>query len=256
MLHSALERQRRILDILEGCESARNMDLARHLQVTPMTLWRDLVALEENGLVRRFRGRVSRREASVIEPDFLAKADVAAAAKSRIAAYAARHLIQAGDSLALDGGTTVAAIACEILPPDLTILTNSLHTARLFMNHPARPAVYACGGLLREKSGTFIGREALSFFSRRRTVRYFLSATGVDAVEGVTDLTLEDNEVKRAMASGSAEVVLLADRGKFGVVSLMRVLPWRRIHRLVTDAPAGLLKPLRVAHPELIFHRV
>ncbi|MEX1118585.1 MAG: DeoR/GlpR family DNA-binding transcription regulator [Terrimicrobiaceae bacterium] len=256
MLHSALERQRRILDILGGRESARNADLARHLKVTAMTLWRDLVELEEKGLVRRTRGRVSRSEVTVIEPDFLAKADVAAGAKSRIAAYAARHLIQTGDSLALDGGTTVAAIARETLPADLTILTNSLHTARLFMNHPARPAVYACGGLLREKSGTFIGREALSFFNRRRTARYFLSATGVDAAAGVTDLTLEDNEVKRAMASGSAEVVLLADRGKFGVVSLMRVLPWRRIHRLVTDAPTGLLKSFRTANSGLLIHRV
>lgn len=256
MLRSAPERQHRILEILNGREYARNADLARHLKVTAMTIWRDLSEMEEKGLVRRSRGRVSRSDAKIIEPDFMSKADVAAAAKSRIAAYAARHLICEGDSLALDGGTTVAAIARETLPAGLTILTNSLHTARLFMNHPARPAVYASGGLLREQSGTFIGREALTFFSRRRTVRYFLSATGVDAVAGVTDLTLEDNEVKQAMASGTRDVVLLADRSKFGVISLMRVLPWRRVHRLVTEAPTGLLKLLKLSHAHVRIHRV
>ncbi|MDX2081920.1 MAG: DeoR/GlpR family DNA-binding transcription regulator [Terrimicrobiaceae bacterium] len=256
MLSSAPERQRRILEILEGREFARNADLARHLRVTAMTLWRDLVALEEKGLVRRTRGRVSRASRNVVEPDFASKADVAHAAKARIAAYAARHLISDGDNLALDGGTTVAAIARETLPAGLTILTNSLHTARLFLSHSARPAVYACGGLLREQSGTFIGREALTFFGRRRTHRYFLSATGVDRDAGVTDLTLEDNEVKRAMASGAEEVVLLADRTKFGMVSLMRVLPWRRIHRFVTDAPASELRSLSASHAHLKIHRV
>lgn len=252
----AEHRQRKILEILGQHDFARTSDLARHLQVTSMTLWRDLVSLEGRGLVRRGRGRVSRGDVSVIEPDFLAKTDVAAATKDRLAAYAARHLIRAGDSLALDGGTTVAALARVPLPPDLTILTNSLHTARVFLGHPSRPAVYACGGLLREKSGTFIGREALTFFGRRRTARYFLSATGLDVEAGVTDPTLEDNEVKRAMASASAEVVLLADHTKFGVVSLMQVLPWRRIHRLVTDAPSALLRVLRTAHPHLQIHRV
>ncbi len=256
MLSSAPERQRRILEILVGQEFARNADLARHLRVTAMTLWRDLVALEEKGLVRRTRGRVSRASWNVVEPDFASKADVAHAAKARIAAYAARHLISDGDNLALDGGTTVAAIARETLPAGLTILTNSLHTARLFLSLSARPAVYACGGLLREQSGTFIGREALTFFARRRTHRYFLTATGVDRDAGVTDLTLEDNEVKRAMASGAKEVVLLADRTKFGTVSLMRVLPWRRIHRFVTDARGAEFDQFALANPHLVIHQV
>lgn len=254
MLSSAPERQRSIMEILERREFARNSDLAHHLRVTPMTLWRDLVTLEEKGLVQRSRGRVSRKSTKVVEPDFESKTDVAHTAKARIAAYAARHLISDGDNLALDGGTTVAAIARETLPAGLTILTNSLHTARMFLHHPARPAVYACGGLLREQSGTFIGREALTFFGRRRTHRYFLSATGIDLRAGVTDLTLEDNEVKRAMACGTREVVLLADRTKFDTVSLMRVLPWRRIHRFVTDARPSDLQALSSANPHLIIH--
>jgi DeoR/GlpR family transcriptional regulator of sugar metabolism len=256
MLSSAPDRQRRILDLLEGREFLRNADLAGLLGVTAMTLWRDLVAMEERGLVRRVRGRVARADVRIEEPDYRSKADRALADKARIAAYAVRHLIREGDSLAMDGGTTVAAIARQTLPARLTILTNSLHTAGAFLEHPSRPAVYACGGMLRAQSGTFIGREALAFFGRRRAAKYFLSATGVDAEAGVTDLTLEDNEVKQAMAASCREVILLADRSKFGVVSLMQVLPWRRIHRIVTNAPRTTLAGIRKNGLHLAIHKV
>ncbi len=256
MLTSAPLRQRRILAFLEGREFLRSSELAGRLGVTPMTVWRDLVAMEERGVVRRSRGRVARADVRVVEPDYSSKADHAAAAKARIAAYVARHIIREGDSLAMDGGTTVGALAREGLPAGLTILTNSVHTASAFLGHPSRPAVSACGGLLREQSGTFIGREALAFFGRRRASSYLLSATGADAGAGVTDLTLEDNEVKQAMAASAKEVVLLADASKFGEVSLLQVLPWRRIHRIVTDASRSVLDKIARKHTHLVVHRV
>lgn len=236
MISDAPQRHRRILELLSEQDSLSTGDLPERLGVTAMTVWRDLKTLEEQGVLRRLRGRVQRIEREVEEPDFQSKHDQFAEAKARIAAYAVRTFIHEGDFLAVDGGTTVAAIARQSLPDQLTVLTNSIHTASVFLSHPSRPMVYACGGLLRERSGTFIGREALSFFGKRRTTRYFLSATGVDAEAGVTDLTLEDNEVKQAMAANSGEVVLLADCSKLGQVSLMQVMPWRRIDHLVTDA--------------------
>jgi DeoR/GlpR family transcriptional regulator of sugar metabolism len=245
MISNAPRRQRTILQLLQDQDSVTTGELAKHLGVTPMTVWRDVKFLEVTGRLRRLRGRIQRTERELSEPDFATKHDLAADAKQRIAAYAVRHFVQAGEFLAVDGGTTVAALARQPLPPRLTILTNSLHTATRFIAHEARPIVYVCGGLLRERSGTLIGREALSFFGKRRTTRYFLSATGVDATGGVTDLTLEDNEVKQAMAAGSQEVILLADRLKLGHVSLMRVLPWSRIHHLVTDARDEELRDIR-----------
>jgi len=236
MISNAPQRHRRILDLLEEQEVLSTSELSAHLGVTAMTVWRDLKALEEKGELRRLRGRIQRMEHEVEEPDFQSKHDRFSEAKQRIAAYAVKTFIKEGDFLAVDGGTTVAAIARQSLPRQLTVLTNSIHTASVFLRHPSRPMVYACGGQLRERSGTFIGREALRFFDKRRTTRYFLSASGVDAEAGITDLTLEDNEVKQTMAANSGEVVLLADRSKLGLVSLMQVMPWRRIDHLVTDA--------------------
>lgn len=231
----------------------RSSCLPEHFRVSPMTIWRDLVALEENGLIKRGHGRIA-RAGKITEPDFQAKTVRSQSAKRAIAAFAAKQFIQPGDSLVIDGGTTVAAIAEQPLPDDLSILTNSIHTARLFLNHPSRPGVYCCGGLLRPQSGTFIGREALSFFSRRKVKRYFLSATGIDPDAGITDLTLEDNEVKQAMAAAASEVILLADRTKFGLVSLMEVLPWTRISHLITDATLSDLAPFESLQDRVQIH--
>lgn len=247
MKSDAAERHRRILERLESETWIRNAELANLLEVTPMTVWRDLVSLQEKGLIRRSRGRISRVDARHDEPEFHVKTDQFRHAKVNIARYAADHLIQEGDSLAIDGGTTTAALVSQILPACLTILTNSLHIAELFNNHPSRPAVYCSGGFLRQPSGTFIGREALTFFKKRRANKYFLSASGVDAKQGVTDISLEDNEVKQAMANSSKEVILMADRSKVGHVSLMQVLPWRRVHRFITDAPSDTLTAMQAA---------
>lgn len=257
MISNAPHRRRRILELLNEEEVLATSGLPLRLGVTPMTVWRDLKALEEQGELRRLRGRIQRLEPEVVEPDVQTKHDHFGEAKRRIVEYAVKAFVREGDFLAVDGGTTVAAIARQPLPEKLTVLTNSIHTAGDFLRHPSRPMVYACGGLLRERSGTFIGREALSFFSKRRTTRYFLSATGVDAEAGVTDLTLEDNEVKQAMAANSGEVVLLADRSKLGVVSLMQVMPWRRVDHLVTDASDEELRTIHMqAGRNLCIHRV
>lgn len=237
MQSSTLERQKRILKYLDQEDAISNRDLMKRLRVTAMTIWRDLSSLEEQGMVKRQRGRVVRAASSrLIEPHFNAKRDRAYDAKQRISRYAAEKFLHEGDTVAIDGGTTVALLAGQTLPSQLTIFTNSLHTAQLMMQHPAHPNVYCCGGLLREKSGTFIGREAWSFFTKRRVDRYFLSASGVDASAGITDLTLEDNEVKQAMTAASQQVVLLADQSKIGLISHMRVIPWKCINHLISDA--------------------
>jgi DeoR/GlpR family transcriptional regulator of sugar metabolism len=230
------ERHRRILTFLEAQGTVNSTELEKELKVTAMTVWRDLKLLEERGQLKRMRGGAVRLSGPV-EIDFHEKAIHAPAAKQRIAAYVASKLLKAGDSLILDGGTTIASLADQPLPARLTILTNSLPIAEAMQHHRARPSVYLSGGLLRPESGTLVGREAVTFFSRRRAIKFLMSATGLDAEAGVSDPNPQEIEVKQAMASRAQEVILMADASKLGVVSLMQTLPWRRIDRLVTDAP-------------------
>lgn len=231
-------RIRIIQRILEEQTSASVRLLRERLKVNAMTLWRDLKRMEELGLVRRVRGGVMLAGVNE-EPRFDAKLAAAGAAKARIAAYAARRLVSAGDILMLEGGTTVAALLPELKQEGLTLLTNSLPVLNRAREAGGRLTAYGSGGLLREESGTLVGKEAVTFFSRRKADIFFMSATGWDAEHGLSDPNPQEIEVKQAMAASAARVVCLLDSSKLGKRSLMEVLPLRRIHTLVCERNPG-----------------
>lgn len=199
-----------------------------------MMLWRDLHYLEEQGLLQRVRGGAM-QVTQHVEPHFDAKLASSRQAKEALAGWVVRHLIQPGQIVICEGGTTVAEIAGRLDHERLTVLTNSLPVLnRLQLG--AGSAVYGSGGMLREESGTFIGPEAVRFFSRRRADLFLMSATGLDAQAGPMDPNPQEIEVKQAMARSAKATVLIADTSKFGLVSLMPVLPYRRISQVVTNA--------------------
>lgn len=231
----AVERHRAILRYLESEPVVRARQLQQEFDVTAMTIWRDLTELERQGLLKRTRGGAVRVATHLREEAFSAKVDQAQHAKERIAAYAVAHFMQEGDILIIDGGTTTAALVRQPLPAGLTVLTNSLPVANLLQQHRAAPSVYLCGGLIRTESGTLVGREALSFFSRRHAASLFLSTTALDAEAGVTDPNPQEIEVKQAMAGAARQVILLADASKLNKVSLMQTFPWRRVSHWITD---------------------
>jgi DeoR family fructose operon transcriptional repressor len=234
----AAERHRRILERLERETSVSVAVFAEEHQVTPMTIWRDLKLLMEQGLLKRVRGGALRAEV-LSEEAFNSKLEQSSQVKEQLASYAAREFISQGQVLAFEGGTTVAAIAPHLNQPGLTVLTNSYRILQRVQGLACRPGIYGSGGLLREESGTFVGREALAFFNRRKTDVFFMSATGFDAKFGLTDPNPQEIEVKQVMAAKSRKVVLIADSSKAGVVSLMEVVPWRRVDAFVTDQPVG-----------------
>ncbi len=244
MADYAHERHRRILRLLKEHGEIRCADLETTLKVTSMTVWRDLKLMEERGLLRRVRGGAMANMVAD-ELDYTVKSDQARVAKQRIARYVAANCIEEGDILILDGGTTIASLKDQVLPAGLTILTNSLPVAQALLPHSSRPTVYVSGGLLRPESGTMVGREAVTFFSRRRAVKFLLTATAVDVEAGITDPNPQEIEVKQAMALRADEIILLSDASKFGQVSHMQTLPWRRIDRLVTNRKHPLVDEMR-----------
>jgi len=238
-----VERHRLILKLLEADATVSIADFLCQLEVTPMTLWRDLRHLEEMKQLVRIRGGAMRADAEK-EPRFESKLDSAAGAKRRIAEYAATNLIKDGDIISLEGGTTVAALAERLKHQRLKVLTNSLPVLNRVAKSECRPTIYTCGGLYREESGTFVGAEATTFYSRRKTTTFFMSATGIDELAGITDPNPQEIEVKQSMLNQAGRVVLLADRSKIKQVSFMEIAPMRRIHVLVTerDTPVDSLE--------------
>lgn len=230
------KRHQQILALLRSRVLISTRELRGVLGVTAMTVWRDLRQLEELGLVRRVRGGVQAIAPELGEPEFEAKSGAASEAKRRIAAHAVATFVREGQTIALEGGTTVAALV-DLLPRSrVSILTNSLPIAlRVRTGRPDLP-VKLPGGWLSQISGNLVGPEALHCIGRERASTCFLSATGFDAELGPTDPNPLEIEIKRAWAAIARRVVLLLDSSKFGKRSPAVMIHPRRLQSLVTDA--------------------
>lgn len=238
---------------LHGTAGVTTSELQALLGVSTMTVWRDLGVLEKAGALRRVHGgAVLTNEREGPEPSFTVKASHATTAKQQIARTALAACVRPNAVLALEGGTTVAALM-PFLPADknLTLLTNSLEIVR---QTPPGINVICSGGLYREISGTFVGPQAVRFFQEHRADVAFISATGLDPDDGLMDPNPLEIEVKQALCARSARVVLLVDREKFGRRSTMPVVPLSMIDALVTDAapPRAMARALKTARVSLL----
>ncbi len=230
-------RHQRILSLLRDLGMVSAAGLRRDLGVTAMTVWRDLKMLEELGLLRRTRGGARSLERAPGEPDFEAKDAASRAAKQRIAALAAREFVREGDTIALEGGTTVAALVDHLPLKRVSILTNSLPVAlRVRAVRPELP-VEVAGGWLSRVSGNTTGPGALRAMEKWRASVCFLSATAFDAGVGPSDPNPFEIEAKRKLAGCARRVVMLLDSSKFGARSTAVTLHPRRLDALVSDAP-------------------
>ena len=229
------DRHKFLLKRLDETGTLQIAGLDAELDVTPMTIWRDLRLLEERGLLRRVRGGATRADAS-FEPEFRLKEQYASKEKRRIAAFAAKHFVQPGDTIILEGGTTVAGMLNHLELDKLALMTNSLPILSHAYSLGRSWHLHASGGVLSPVSGNFVGPEALRFFSGKHAQTFFMSATGLEASTGLlTDPNPVEIEVKRKMANCAKHVILLLDSSKIGLRSIQEVLPLDQISVLITD---------------------
>ena len=252
----ARARRERLAEIIREAGFVSVADTAGLLGVSGMTIRRDLEALESRGLLTRTHGgavALGARRPEVYdaeEPVFERRRRKNAAAKARIAAAAAR-LVAPGETLALDVGTSVLALAARLADRgELRIFTNSLPTAIALVG--GRSPVYLLGGQLRAPEMAVIGPVARTQAGAYYFDRLFLGVSGVTET-GLYDYSLEDTEVKQAFIERSRQVVVLCDSSKFGHRALARICGIERCHLLITDAapPPHLSDLLKAAGVEV-----
>jgi DeoR/GlpR family transcriptional regulator of sugar metabolism len=253
----ASARRAQLANIIEREGFVSVVDSAAQFGVSAMTIRRDLLALELRGLLQRTHGgaiaaKPQRREIfDAEEPLFERRKRKNAAAKSRIAAAAARQ-IGAGETIALDVGTSVLALAEALVErPGLRIFTNSLPAALILAG--GRSPVYLLGGLLRAPEMSVVGPVATAQLSDYYFDRLFLGVSGITET-GFFDYSLEDSEVKRAFIGRARQVIALCDSSKFGHRALALICGIERCHTLVTDAPPPphLSEALRASSVEIL----
>lgn len=223
-------RLRHLTDRLAETGSVAITEAAIELQVSEMTIRRDLIELEQRGVARRVRGG-----ALPLGPQtFAERKQLRARAKGQIAAKLAAFVPSTG-AIAFDASSTVMRAATHLAgATDLSVLTNGPDTFQALQRRPGVRALLT-GGQLDERTGSLVGALASWSASQLTVSRFITSCAALDPVVGSTESVLEEADVKRAIAARADEVILAVDSTKLGRRSTAVCLDWTAINVLVTE---------------------
>lgn len=232
----AQQRQVRILSELRRKGAVRVSELITLLDVSDMTIRRDLEQLAAEGVARKVHGGAVLAGQVAFEPGFAAKSLLAQGVKQAIAARAAT-MVRPGAAIALSAGTTTWAMARHIAAiPGLTVVTNSTTVADAIteLDSSNLVTVILTGGV-RTPSAALVGPIADRTIASMHVDRLFLGVHGMDARAGFTTPNLAEATTNRAFVDSAREVVVLADSSKWGVVGLADIAPLGAAATLITD---------------------
>jgi DeoR/GlpR family transcriptional regulator of sugar metabolism len=229
----APERLEKLRHILREHRIIRVDDLCQILQISAATARRDLAQLEMQGEVRRVHGGAVGLDTMLAEPVFDDKTSIAASEKQAIA-EAALPFVKPNDSLFLDGGSTVLALAGLLASrTDLTVVTNSLRVAGALA--AGGPAVILVGGELRRLSQTFVGPMTRFTLEQIHVDTAFIGTIGLTPEQGLTTTDPKEAYTKSLIISRARQVILLADSSKIGKTAFSPFARTDQVHVLITD---------------------
>ena len=244
------ERQRRIERLLREQGRVEVLELARLLQVSEHTVRRDLLALQGQGVLQRTHGGAVSLDTTRL--DLAARAAVLPGAKAAVG-RAAAALVQPGQTVVLDAGSTPLAMARALAVRPLTVVTNALDIAALFADDPGVTMVMT-GGTWQHAQRALWGPAAVETLRHCRADWAVPGACAIDARLGVSAPDEADAALKRAMVACARRTLILGDHSKLGAVAPFHVATWPEVDTLLIDVPwpegadAGV--PVRVATDE------
>jgi len=229
----AARRRQRLVALVEARGSARLEELSAVLGVSPATVRRDLDAISPAGRLRRVHGGVVATDQRLDEPQFYVKAGARAAEKARIAAAAIR-LLDPGDTVYLDSGSTVLAVARLLHGWDrLTVVTNSLPVATELVGRG--PRVIVLGGELRATSRAIVGPLTRHLLDELHVDRALMGTYALSLDDGLMTTDPSEAFTKELVLTRAREVILLADSSKLGTRSFVASGRLAAVDVLVTD---------------------
>jgi DeoR/GlpR family transcriptional regulator of sugar metabolism len=233
------ERRREIVAGLKRDGRCLVADLARHLEVSEVTIRQDLDVLEKEGVLRRTHGGAILSVKIGLERPFQIEESSHTAEKERIAA-AAVDLVSTGDTVILDVGTTVTAAARQLVEQKKrpTVFTNGLNIAAILEADDDITTIVT-GGTLRPKQHSLVNPLAEFILRRIHADLAFLGVSGIEAEHGVTNVNVAEAEMKALFVRAARRRVVLADSSKIGKVALAKFADLEDIDLLITDVGAS-----------------
>jgi DeoR/GlpR family transcriptional regulator of sugar metabolism len=237
------DRQRRMYDLVVEHRRLSTSELAGLLDISLPTIRRDLTVLEQAGLISRTHGGVMAQGAGdIAEPLFLEKLRLRQNLKRRIADKAAA-MVEDGDVVILDSGTTALAIARLLAGRPVAVVALDLKVAEAAA--VGATDVRIVGGRLRNGYFSITGEGVAAELAGLRADLFFLSADAIDE-DGVSNTTVEEADVKRAALTAARRSVLVADHSKLGQRGPVPVCGLAAVEGFITDRTAdGRIDPYR-----------
>lgn len=232
--HIILERRAGILELIESTGQVKVNELSKLFNVSEVTIRNDLSQLEQKGLLIRARGGAIRSQGVGMDYALTIKAKKHFEEKKAIGKKAT-ELIQDGDTIFLDSGTTTMEIAKHLGKfKELTIITNALNIARQLVEYPNFKIIVP-GGILRPNSLSMVGPTAETALRNYYSDKLFLGVDGIDALYGISTPNVEEAHLNRVMIELSNEVFVVTDSSKFNRRSLAFIAPMEKINTVITD---------------------
>lgn len=249
-------RHERIVAMLQTRGFVSVRDLAASLEVSEMTVRRDLRALSQKDLVRLVHGGAALTHGTLRTPGFVNRAGVEGDAKRAIAERA-RQYVADGDTVAIDAGTTTFALAERLHDAaPRAVVTNSIPVIQLYLGRP-RQSVVVLGGDVIPESQAMVGSLAVSGAEHLRATTLFLGAAAADA-RGLYVETDVERPTKRALMESADTVILLCDASKFSVSSPVRLATYDDVDVIITDAepPPDVRRAATTAQTEIVIAKL
>ncbi|AEU35289.1 transcriptional regulator, DeoR family [Granulicella mallensis MP5ACTX8] len=242
------ERRQYIVGLAQKHGRVLVEELSDSLGISRITIRKDLDHLQSQGLLQRTHGgALLPSNGAISDPSLREKEGRHSQEKLRIATAAA-NLVQEGQCILLDSGTTTTAVAKALRRfSRLTIITNAVNVASELRDTDFE--VLLTGGSLRKNSFSLVGPLAEDMLHEMYADILFLGVDGFDLEVGLTTPNVMESRVNRAMVKASSLVVAVCDSTKFNRRSLSKIVDATAIHHIITDSglPSATADALRSA---------
>lgn len=233
------ERRDLIARIVQEHGRARVADLSERMDVSTVTIRKDLEALAAEGRILRAHGGALAITDPTAEGAFEIRERYQRAEKDRIGAAAAASVVD-GESVALDASTTALAIARHLRARGgwvhLTVITNGLRIASELAGVPGI-TVAMPGGFVRWEAMSVVGPLGEGLFSRVNIQRAFMGAAGFTIESGLSDATQEEADIKRLMTTHARQVIGVIDHTKWERAAFATFCSTQELTMIISDAP-------------------